>query len=305
MCYQKTYLLSFNIGIGRVVISDARIKTMLYGIVIYTPTVDIKRTQISNCMTSCITLTETRTSTFLDFGGTTLQSCGDVGIHKKGAGAVVIANADIRDTSVGIKTDIVFDSLEVRSCSISNCTVGIYVASQIYDTNSSVSIIRNIFNRISSKALHVKFEERTLEMNNTNRKILVELNTFQDVCGINIKTWNHVMTSFRDNDLNNAMCLGSSECFMTVLANGTSTFDQNRLIDISSNRFENLSAKCIIHMQDGADVALQSMFIHNIVRNNKGSDGVIQVDSRYFNISENALDNADSIFDVITSLEGR
>jgi hypothetical protein len=287
------------------VISDARIKNMLHGVVIYTPTVEIKRTQISNCMTSCITLTETRTSTFLDFGGTTLQSCGDVGIHKKGAGAVVIANANIRDTSVGIKRDIVFGSLEVRSCTISNCSVGIYLASQIYDANSSVSIIRNSLNRISSKALHVKFEESAQEMNNTNRKIIVEQNTFYDVCGINIKTWNHVMMSIRDNDFNNAMCLDSSECFMTVLANGSLTFDQNRLIDISSNRFENLSAKCIIHMLDGEDVAFQSMFIHNIVRSNRGSDGVIKVNSRYFNISENAFDNADSIFDVITSLKGK
>ncbi|XP_053379664.1 uncharacterized protein LOC128548542 isoform X2 [Mercenaria mercenaria] len=289
----------------RVQIYRSRLQNTLHGIVAHTANFEIKSSEITESAANCLTLFETEDITIYDFGNTTFKSCDGVGINITGNVAVTIINANIQDTSVGIGTKTFSGLLDVRSCTFINCSVGISLSSQRYDDNSVVKISRNSFQEITSTALTIVLSKDQLAKNNTNRTVNVDLNTFQNACGVEIQTWNHVEMTFRDNDLLNASCLKEEDdCFMNVFSSGSDMFEQNRYFDISANRFENISAKCIIQLKDNDVSNLQNTFVHNTVSNSKARDGVILANGRYFNISNNIFDNPDSVFDVITVLKG-
>ncbi|WAR18704.1 TEuncharacterized [Mya arenaria] len=309
------------------------IKDTQNGIVAYTQNLEFTKGTISNSATNCLLLYPSITRlTIYDFEGAILENCTQKAVFVNGIGKTALMNVNIKNSKTGIYVAGAEGSIDVRSSNISLIhDVGVeiqftsrYAAGNVTFENNMISkafrglvinvkndrtvntitVSRNSIDDAHKDALYIRFPTyRSYYVYDGQRSVEIALNTFHNSCGISIETWNNANLTFNNNIIRDAVSV-DSECLFKGLALGDGRHTGTRRFDISTNAFENITAKCIVYLEDDDNANLKGEFLYNQITETHTAETTVLTRAYFINISQNIFDNPLSAFDVKTTLEG-
>ncbi|XP_052768621.1 uncharacterized protein LOC128208938 isoform X1 [Mya arenaria] len=304
------------------------------GIVAYTQNFEFVKGTISNSVTNCLLLYPSITRlTIYDFEGAMLENCTQKAVFVDGIGKTALVNVNIRNSKTGIYVSGAEGSIDVRSSNISlihdvgveiqftsanaagNVTIENNMISKSFRgliinvgnerTVNTIKISRNSIADALKDALYVRFPSyRSFYVYGDRRTVEITLNTFHNSCGISIETWNTANLTFNNNIVKDTVCV-DCECLFKSIALGDGRHTGTRRFDMSTNAFENITAKCIVYLEDDDNANLKGEFLYNKITETHTADTTVLTRAYFINISQNIFDNPLSAFDVKTSLEGQ
>ena len=307
---------------------NTKLTKMAKGVVLISHNVEIKKSQIINSSSHCLTIYQDSQLNSYDFEMSRIDKCSKYGIYIAGNGMISLKNIAIDRNDFGIGINAKYGSVEishvnisksreealtfrlsgnvsVSNCRISSCSKGISVNTQTYNDNNLIDISRNTFVNITRKVLEILPYNRSYSENhNVRRTVKVSLNSFTNSCGISLETWNNVNMTLNDNTFQNAVCPDDDSCFLHALTHGHDISKLNRQFQVSTNMFQNITCKCLVKLHDGDRPDANGDFVYNQLLDITAKDTVVLTNALNINISWNIFDNPHSTFDLYTQRRG-
>ncbi|CAG2194631.1 unnamed protein product [Mytilus edulis] len=275
-------------------INYAQINNTMQGFTAFTNRFEMKHTQINNSRASCLSIEPNDTGvTTHDFEGTSISNCKEIGISFFGDGEINVYNVNIQNASVGIKMDVSYGHLTVKSSNITNCSTAAYVPFGI--TSKAAGNLTLHSCRISNCSNGVKYSMGHVD---------IGFNTFYNTCHIYLKTWNNANLSFHDNTIEYGNCEGLGKCYLEAYAKGNKE-TKGRMFNISTNIFKDLVSDCIVDLVSSDSAGFfEGVFYFNQFLTTETTVGTITLDSKCFNFSHNIFDNPMSPYDIYVKKKG-
>lgn len=248
------------------------------------------------------------------------------------SGSFLLSNISVSETTAeavdfsdGTNSLLENGYLVIEHSLFNNCTHGVRLNVQYFSSNNvHVRIDNNNWKLIESDALVVEaygsqyeyeYEYElegelpyTLDDGNRSLELVsvdIALNTFDDICGVYLTSYGNIDMVFHDNIVKDSSCTSDDgACLFNVVM---ASYNPNQLVhqtDVSTNVFINNTGGCVVKLDSWHEGSFNGTFVYNQLLQNDVSDGVVNVYTPHFAISQNLFDNPETFFDVYARIYG-